>query len=401
MNEDQPSLTAGGPSIIVFDCDPYGHHFEFLDHFVEYAGRHPGIQLTVVSHELYEPVRLTANVTIRKLAADAVRAVTSLPIERRSIAEMRLLFGALDPNNRGTLVLLGGDHLMLGVIWYQNRLRTFESVTALQMAPYPQQDRYSPTDATSHRLKSIVRRQRKRWMLRFIFALPKFRLGILNDPDSVREVRRSRMFAGETVFVPDPVIPYVRGGHGIGTERSTDRSSRHLLIAGTINERKSVSLILGWLARLNSEGSMGETLVLHILGRCTDDELSTRLLELKSDQPDAIVVKLDFVEHRELLETIEKVDIVLALYQNFYSSSGILGHAAEAGTPVLGYANTLIGDLITTYNLGAVVDHSVGYDSFKTAVRRVLQTKASIHSRRADYVTERRPSNFVESLCGL
>src|SRR5689334_22236304 len=66
------------------------------------------------------------------------------------------------------------------------------------------------------------------------------------------------------------------------------------------------------------------------------------------------------LEHAELEMLVDQTDIVLAPYQRFVGSSGVLLWAAWAARPVLAQDFGLVGRLVRDHHLGAVAD---SYDS--------------------------------------
>ena len=64
------------------------------------------------------------------------------------------------------------------------------------------------------------------------------------------------------------------------------------------------------------------------------------------------------IDRAELEALVTRCDIVLAPYQRFVGSSGVLLWAARAGRPVLAQEFGLVGRLTRDHRLGAVADSS-------------------------------------------
>ena len=65
-----------------------------------------------------------------------------------------------------------------------------------------------------------------------------------------------------------------------------------------------------------------------------------------------------WLDRAELAVLVERSDVVLAPYQRFVGSSGVLMWAARAGRPVLAQEYGLVGRLTRDHRLGAVADSS-------------------------------------------
>jgi glycosyltransferase involved in cell wall biosynthesis len=161
--------------------------------------------------------------------------------------------------------------------------------------------------------------------------------------------------------VPDPAFP-LRGSpqakaSGLGFP-PTGRIG--LLLFGYLTERKGPLVVLDAL-RLLPE-TVATRIALLFAGR-TDpairDAIAARCSTLQRAHPGLwIDIEDRRLERAELERLVQQCDIVLAPYQRFVGSSGVLLWAARAARPVLAQDFGLVGRLTRDHRLGAVADSS-------------------------------------------
>ncbi len=348
----------------------------------------------MVANRLY-PTREVANVEYRFLGEDEYSTLQQLGIVKRALAEMRLLVNKLGVTPIGTLFLPSGDLLGLGVWRYRRKLRTVRTVVVLLITPFDQIERYNPPTLMDVRRR--LQTLRKRYAATLVGRVRNVRLGILNDTSSVARLNSCLKLARPAAYVPDPVL---YKSYDPELNRSAVRSHpgggpQTLLIIGTIDERKSVSKIAAWLQQLNAAKNL---YTLRIVGRCASEALETKLRAWSEETPSAVSCKLEFVDLDGLRAEISAADVVLTLYEDLFCTSGILGHAAFLGTPVLAYEQSLIGDLIHAYQLGNTLDRDSDATGFAASLIALAQPDCVSRIRQLEYVRERTPQKFVEAI---
>jgi hypothetical protein len=106
------------------------------------------------------------------------------------------------------------------------------------------------------------------------------------------------------------------------------------------------------------------------------------------------------IDRAELEALVVQSDIVLAPYQRFVGSSGVLLWAARAGRPVLAQEFGLIGRLTRDNRLGSVVDSSDPVRLACEIERMVLKGPQSFIdlSLARDFASSRTPQHFASTV---
>jgi glycosyltransferase involved in cell wall biosynthesis len=130
------------------------------------------------------------------------------------------------------------------------------------------------------------------------------------------------------------------------------------LLFGYIAERKGPLVVLEALSLLPLQ--IARRVAVLFAGRidpALQEELKRRLRALETTQPE-LWLRIDNrrLDSSELAGLVDRSDVVLAPYQRFVGSSGVLLWAARAGRPVLAQAFGLIGKLTREHRLGIDVD---------------------------------------------
>jgi len=131
------------------------------------------------------------------------------------------------------------------------------------------------------------------------------------------------------------------------------------------------------------------------------EAIETRREALAREQPD-LWLRIDDrrLDQAELDSLVTQSAVILAPYQRFVGSSGVLLWAARAGRPVLAQAFGLVGRLTREHRLGLVADSS---DPAKLAaeIERMVdggpQTFIDLSSA-ADFASSRTPDRFASQV---
>ena len=170
----------------------------------------------------------------------------------------------------------------------------------------------------------------------------------------------SRYAHGNKVHaVPDPAFPLAQTDQATsGPPRFPPVGRFGLLLFGYLTERKGPLVVLDAL-RLLPERVANRIAVL-FAGRIDPairGVMEARRSLLTRERP-GLWFKIEDrrLEQTELETLVEQSHIVLAPYQRFVGSSGVLLWAARAGRPLLAQDFGLVGRLIRDHRLGAVAD---------------------------------------------
>ena len=151
-------------------------------------------------------------------------------------------------------------------------------------------------------------------------------------------------------------------------------SAKNLLITGSIDAKKNIGNILAAVCELPANLSVR----LIIAGQVrpsykADFEAIIQSFRQRNDLQGRVTITTvpKFLTQQEFDEYMLAADIVLMAYKDFYSSSGILGHAAKYKKPVLGSSIGLINDLIRQYEIGVTADPN-NVNSIRQGIEQIL-----------------------------
>ncbi|HEV8357460.1 MAG TPA: glycosyltransferase [Gemmatimonadales bacterium] len=254
-------------------------------------------------------------------------------------------------------------------------------------------------------IRERVRDVRKRWaydrMLRHRAMAAVFTLDPLFPGFAAAHFR-----AGWKVrAVPDPApVDDVSAGAARGRDQvgSIPEGRVCFLLFGALSERKGVLQTLEAMTRL--EPAVLERIALVFAGqvdRGIRAAFCDRLRWVRATRPEAwIDVRDRFIEEDELAALVARSDVVLAPYQRFVGSSGVLVWAATARRPTITQDYGLVGALTRQYGLGYVVDtrnpEAIAEAMAKAArdPQRRLQNETAVQA----FLAGRTPQAFAESI---
>ena len=78
------------------------------------------------------------------------------------------------------------------------------------------------------------------------------------------------------------------------------------------------------------------------------------------------------MKFEELAYLFELTNYVLVPYQHVEQSSGIIGYAAQFNNPVIGPSEGLLGELISSYNLGYTITN-INADRLAEIISKLLK----------------------------
>lgn len=247
--------------------------------------------------------------------------------------------------------------------------------SAIMMVQYPEQPPMPGRSLAAARRRAKFRW--KEWKTARLLADPGLKtLHLFHGDEAVRYL--NTRFPRRPVFesLPDPLLVgpaeegwNLRETYGIPADR------RLFLLAGALSDRKGARLFLEALARLPAAAA--DRAAFLVCGVCEpgyEAAFVRKWEELRRRRPELVLVsepgplplprwKAGFAQS----------DVVVLPYQRPEYSSGVLGHAVEAGKPVLGPAAGVIGRLIRTHRLGEAIPMqadtlSAGIDRWTRAV---------------------------------
>ncbi|MBY0322696.1 MAG: hypothetical protein K2X72_28515 [Reyranella sp.] len=206
---------------------------------------------------------------------------------------------------------------------------------------------------------------------------------------------------GKVHALPDPAHPAAETARIAATSVvPPDRVA--FLLFGYLTERKGPLMVLDAL-RLLPQHIAARVAVL-FAGRVDPairDAIESRREALAREQPD-LWLRIDDrrLDQAELDGLVTQSAVILAPYQRFVGSSGVLLWAARAGRPVLAQSFGLVGRLTRDHRLGRVADSS---DPVKLAaeIQRMVEGGPQSFidlSLAADFAASRTPQRFASQV---
>lgn len=226
---------------------------------------------------------------------------------------------------------------------------------------------------------------------------------ILNDQETINQLNTSlcpkrRVFK----YLPDPIeisalqeeTVNIFEPFSIGVERKI------LLIAGKNFFGKNILNILTALTHLPI--SIQQTITLLIVGEFEPDvylnEVETKIAHLESQYP-TIQIRLypEFIPKSLFHALIEASNMLLLPYLNYYTSSGLLGHAIRAKKPVLVSEGGVMEVIVKKLKIGEVVNPN---DSRAIAdgIQTLLTFEFPFDQALEDFRNEHTPEQFAFTL---
>jgi glycosyltransferase involved in cell wall biosynthesis len=220
------------------------------------------------------------------------------------------------------------------------------------------------------------------------------KLFILNDQENVDWLNR-HFCSNKFRYIPDPV-PFFKPELLPADIYEIKRSRRIALHFGVLSERKGTLLILDAIDIL-PEDTIDKVSFLFAGKPCDNDfgeKIERKITALQQKRRNiSIIYKPDFATSGMMESYFYLSDFVLIPYTMRNMSSGVLGHAAKYGKPVI-TGKGLLESIVNKYRLGIAVEPTI--ENIKNAIIRFAdQNEDRVIS---DYAKEHSVSSFVETM---
>lgn len=370
------------PDLVVVEPAPRGHGREWLLHLASYARRcEPIPRLTFV---VAPPV---AEALAAELRAAPVPGLAIIPLGDREVAlctHRRLTVSALARwwTMRRYLAATGGRH---GLFLEFDHL-SLPIALGLPMGPgravsgvlFRPSVHYRDGNGT---LAERLRDLRKEWLYRLTLRRSAVRRVHTLDA-GFPAFARSRYRGGEKVTaLPDPAHPPLEPTPDDRLLAARTPGDRKLFVLfGVLTERKGVLALLRSLALLEPAVARGIAVI--VAGevdppiRSEVDELLTAIGRQRSGL--WLHVEPRFLRSGEIAALIDRAHVVLAPYQRFVGSSGVLMWAASRGRPVIAQDYGLVGRLVREHGLGLTADTADPADLARALAAAVAEKRESL-----------------------
>ena len=199
--------------------------------------------------------------------------------------------------------------------------------------------------------------------------------------------------------LPDPANPPIDYGSDSEAVGFAPSGRVGFLLFGYLTERKGPLAMLDALFLLPRD--VASRVAVLFAGRVDPtlrEQLKRRQHELARHHPD-LWLQIDDrrLNQAELASLVRRCDVVLAPYQRFVGSSGVLLWAATSGRPVLAQDFGLVGRLTREHRLGVSIDASDPSHLANGITRMVERGPATFidRSAAASFVAAQTPQRFA------
>jgi len=363
----QPAGSVPPPrEVLILEPDAEGHSQEWLQHLAEFVAANA----TAAAISVVAPPALCAALSrsMPVVAAGRIRFIALRPRELKLCTHRSLLISAFARwwTMRRYLRRSGADvgfflSLDLLCLPFALGLRALgKPIGGILFRPsvhYGALGSYRPT--ASERLRDL----RKDLLYRLMLRNPAVRAVLSLDPFFPAHAVAHYSHGDKVQAVPDPSQP----------ESAIEVADRRTEVVDFVPSGRTGLLLFGYLTERKGPLMMLEALRLlpaHIAARVAvlfagrvdpaiRDSIDARRGALARERPELwLRIEDRRLDRAELDVLVARSDVVLAPYQRFVGSSGVLLWAARAGRPVLAQEFGLVGRLTRDHRLGAVADSS-------------------------------------------
>jgi glycosyltransferase involved in cell wall biosynthesis len=382
--------------LLIFEPDAEGHALEWLQHLIAFA--ETGTELFIVA----PPALCTAlENTMPQPTPVPVKLIPLGRLEQRLCLQRPLPIAAFARwwIMRRYLGLTGADTGFFLMIDLQSLPLALglgmagRRVAGILFRPsvhYGEIGPYNPSHAEQRRDR------RKDMLYRRMLANPALDRVLSLDPFFPAYARSHYPHGAKVQALPDPAHPPVAA---TSLAEPPPEGRVGFLLFGYLAERKGPLAVLDALALLAP--GIARRVAVTFAGRVDPalrESLDQRRRALAGTQPD-LWLRIDDrrLDSGELAALVDRSDVVLAPYQRFVGSSGVLLWAARAGRPVLAQEFGLIGRLTRDNHLGISVD-SGSPEQLASAIGRMIEAGPETFFDRtaaARFVAAQTPERFA------
>ncbi len=387
-------------TLLIFEPDAQGHQREWLQHLIDHAAAiAPTATLWIVAApELQQALAARLNDRVRLLILKPAEAALcrhgSLLIS--GFARWRVMRRYAARVGADACHFLALDHLSLPLAMGLGvGGRRLSGILFRPSVHYGTIGPYRPS--LGERLRDL----RKTVLYRLMLRHRDLSTVLTLDPYFTRHAEIHYGGATKLRDLPDPVHPAgpVVNDVDAGAYFPADRQG--FLLFGYLTERKGILVLLDALKRLEPEtASKVAVLLAGRLDPAIRDEVVARCNELGRTNPRLVLTLADrWFEGGELDALVLQSAVVLAPYQRFVGSSGVLLWAARAGRPVLAQDFGLIGRLVADNHLGLTVDACDPASLAEGIERMVADGPTGFNAAAAqDFAAQRTPQGFATAV---
>jgi glycosyltransferase involved in cell wall biosynthesis len=394
------------PHLLILEPDPRGHAQEWIEHLLTcaLAYSHPPRFSLVVARELATALADMAarsmhdRVQIVTLTAQEQALCTHRWLAVSGFARWWMMRRYLQQTHATHGLFLALDHLSLPLgLGLGTASRPVSGILFRPSVHYAALGAYRPT------IKERVRDLRKDLLYDLMLRNTALRVVLSLDPYFPAYAAHRYRHGAKVVELADPAFPAPAPSPADAVlPRRIPEGRITFLLFGELTARKGVLPLLEALTRLPVE--IAKEVAIVIAGRLDPPlRVAARQAEARAcqDQP---TLWLHLEDRRlaagEIAALVDRSDVILAPYQSFVGSSGILMWAARMQRPVICQEYGLLGQLTRAHALGVTVDTtdpSAIAQAITTCVHCGPKTLGD-PGRMAAFAAARQPEHFAATV---
>lgn len=230
------------------------------------------------------------------------------------------------------------------------------------------------------------------------------RLYLLNDPKTAAALSQWTQLPGGVHPLADPVEEMRQPLEPIRGARTRlglpEKDTLVFGMLGALREGKGIAETIRMLSKWKPTGS--PQVILLVAGECLPayrDKLDKALHEWKPASTQvSLHTRLERLSRKTFEDCLNASDFLLLPYRNVYNSSGLLGHSARTGRPVLASGSGLLGQLMRDFDLGVTLNPRSAKSLYR-AMDAAMENRVRMDPQRAAaYLRENSVSAFQETL---
>lgn len=393
--------------VLFLEPDRDGHPREWLQHLMRHMVQQEDVERIwfLVAPELRQsliaeiPEDLRQRVQMIALSAEERRLCTHRRLAISGFARWWVMRRYLIRTGAQAGYFLSLDHLSLPLALGLSAAG--RKLGGILFRPSVHYSRLGPTRPTgAERLRDL----RKALLYRLMLLNPALHVVLTLDPFFPSFAASHYLHGSKVRALPDPAHPPISPG-GLRSLPVTIPEGRVvLLLFGVLTARKGILHLMQALQLLEPATASRTAVV--VAGKVAPDigkPLTAQMERLRRDRPELwFHVEDRWLDSGEIGALVERCDVVLAPYQRFVGSSGVLLWAAGAAKPLLTQDYGLLGRLVQDHGLGLAADVTQPLQLALAIEQMVTQGPQRYIDRNAarTFVSDRTPEAFAAQIFG-
>lgn len=221
---------------------------------------------------------------------------------------------------------------------------------------------------------------------------------ILNDLSGVKSLNNKYLLSQNKVFnfLPDPVdTDFFLDVNPVEARKylKLDTTKPVFLIIGSIDEKKNVPNSLEALAQ-SKELKAAQVLIVGKVNQSYRQNLYNFIDEFRKKNPHIEITSDDrYISQEEFHKYVLASNVILMIYRDFYSSSGIFGFACMYKKPVITSNIGLVGQLVKDFKIGYAADPLV-VANIAEKIDLLCRNRFAVNGDYDGYIRINKPEKF-------